>query len=65
MPLVSEMVHPRGLDFANQRKVVILRDVKDMAWDDIADQVVNLAGEPSTRDCVCLYMCTSLQRKNQ
>ena len=40
MPLVSEMVHPRGLDFANQRKVVILRDVKDMAWDDIADQVV-------------------------
>ena len=26
MPVISEMVHPRGLDFANQRKVVMLRD---------------------------------------
>ena len=43
MPVISEMVHPRGLDFANQRKVVMLRDEQDMSWDDIASEVTNLA----------------------
>ena len=52
MPLVSEMRHPRGLDFRNERKVVILRDAKGLAWDDIAELVVNLQGEASTADCV-------------
>ena len=52
MPLQSEMVRKRGLSFANQRKVVILRDVKHMTWDDIASEVVNLEGTASTRDCV-------------
>ena len=47
-----EMLHLRGLSFANQRKVVIYRDVKKMSWDDIAACVVNKMGEPSTRDCV-------------
>ena len=52
MPVVSEMVHPLGLNFANQRKVVMLRDDKKMSWDAIAAEVVNLQGEPSTAGCV-------------
>ena len=51
-PLVSEMVHPRGLDFENQRKVMILRDHENKSWDDIAAEVVNLSGDSSTRDTV-------------
>ena len=51
MPLVCEMIHLRGLDFANQRKVVCLRDDKDMSWNDIA-AVVNLQGDASIAGCV-------------
>ena len=52
MPLVSEVVHPRGLKFVNQRKVVMLRDNEHLSWGDIAERVVNLAGEPSNRETV-------------
>ena len=56
MPLVSEMVHPRGLSFAMQRRVVLLRDVKGQAWPDIASQVRNLCGErPDRTTCQRLY----------
>ena len=54
MVVISESVHPSSLDFANQRKVVILRQAtkpgsKKMAWPDIAMQVVNLkGGRPSS-----------------
>ena len=50
------MRHPKGLSFAMQRKVVLLRDDKDMSWDDIADPkiggIMNLAGLPTCRDVV-------------
>ena len=49
--MVQEMRHPRGLDFETERDVVKMRD-KGMSWDDIAESVENLAGEPSTRDTV-------------
>lgn len=42
MPLISEMAHPRGLSFAQQRKVVHLRDDKGLAWNKIAEKVINL-----------------------
>ena len=45
MPVVSEMVHPRGLDFRNQRKVVLLRDVHKRKWNDVQGGVRNVAGE--------------------
>jgi transposase len=53
MPVVSEMVHPSGLDFNNQRKVVILRDKtlpggKKLAFKKIAKKVRNLMGKPTT-----------------
>ena len=51
MPMVSEMRHPRGLDFETEREVVKMRD-KGMSWDDIAESVTNLADEPSTADTV-------------
>ena len=45
MPLVSEVVRPRGLSFATQRRVVVLRDVQKEQWGTIVNQVRNLAGE--------------------
>ena len=56
MPLVTDMRHLKGLSFAMQRKVVLLRDDKDMSWDDIADPkiggIMNLAGLQTCRDVV-------------
>ena len=55
MVLVTENVRPRGLDFLNQRKVVILREVQGLSFDQIAQKVQNLAGKrPSPRTC-CQY----------
>jgi transposase len=54
MPVVTDVRHPRGLDFNQQRKVVLLRDDKEMSWEDICDPkvggVVNLKGEPTCPD---------------
>ena len=53
MPLVQEMVHPRGLDFRNQRRVVLMRmQQPPVPFRRIAQLVRNLAGEPSTEDVV-------------
>ena len=52
MPPVTEMYHPRGLSFAAQRKVVILREVRDLTWPDIAAQVKDIQGNvPTPRLC--------------
>jgi hypothetical protein len=54
MPVVTDMRHPRGLDFDQQRKVVMLRDDKKMSWEQIVDPdaggVVNIEGYPTCRD---------------
>ena len=50
--MVCEMRHPRGLNFANERKVWHLRVQKNMSWESIAAEVVNLQGAPSTADLV-------------
>ena len=46
LPVVTDVRHPRGLDFHQQRQVVLLRDDKEMSWDKIVDPkvggVVNL-----------------------
>jgi transposase len=52
MPLVSEIVHPRGLDFANRRKVVLLRDTKGLSWRKITQRVRNLKGGRPGKDLV-------------
>ena len=63
MVLVCENIHPRGLDFQNQRKVVILRDVQGLSFVDIAAQVKNLAGkQPSPRTCCQYYEQFSVSR---
>ena len=59
MPEVSEMVHPRGLNFKNQRKVMLYREglmpgqkgIK-MGFKKIALRVRNLQKKPSTEDVV-------------
>ena len=45
MPLVQYMVHPRALDFKQQQRIMVMRDVRHMKWEDIAANVVNLQGE--------------------
>jgi hypothetical protein len=40
MVVVSESQHKHSLNFANQRKVVILRDARGQSWEKIAEQVV-------------------------
>ena len=49
MVQITESVHPRSLSFANQRKVVILRD-QGFAWNDITGRVVNLQGASPSED---------------
>jgi transposase len=44
MPLVCEMRHPKSMDFQNEKKVVLLRDVQGMEWEDIRKEVQNLEG---------------------
>jgi hypothetical protein len=52
MPLVCEMRHPRGLSFDQERKVVMLRTIKKLPWDDIRLQVKNLEGKHPCRQMV-------------
>ena len=56
MPVVSEMVHPKGFDFCTQRKIVLPRNVHQFEWADIAEQVKNLKAEtPRPRQCANYY----------
>ena len=60
MPLVSEVVHPRGLSFAMQRKVVMLRDEKGMTWSQIRKEVRNLQNKkPGVRTLEGYYRAFS------
>eukprot|EP00973_Karenia_brevis_P034732 4792445-Karenia_brevis.AAC.1 len=52
MPVLSEMVHPRGLDFNSQRKVVMLRDQQGLSFPEIRKKVVNLQGQHPCEDVV-------------
>ena len=45
MPVISEVVHPRGLSFATQRRIVLLRDVHKMPWPAITKKVRNLKNQ--------------------
>ena len=52
MPTVTENVHPRSMDFRNQRKVVVLRTVQNLPWDQVAEAVVARdGGAPSEKQC--------------
>lgn len=56
MPLVQERVHPAGLDFAMQRRVVVLRDMRGLTFSAIARQVTNLKGlSPTPRTVANVY----------
>ena len=54
--VLTERVHPLSLDFDNQKKVVILRDVHDESWEAIAKKVRNLQNKPpSWKMCANVY----------
>ena len=56
MPLVQEMRRTDSLDFHNERKVIVLRDVKEYEWKDVRDNVVTIAGTPpGIRTCQRVY----------
>ena len=57
MPVVSQMQHPRSMPFKQQQKVVTLRDVKKLSWNQIAERVFNLEKkyEVSARQCREVY----------
>ena len=56
MPLVTEMVHPKGFDFNTQKRIVLLREVQKLEWAEIASQVRDLAGKrPKPRQCAVYY----------
>ena len=66
MALVQERIHPRGLNFENQRKVVHLRDDKGLSWENIAKQVRNRQGlRPSWKLCANTYAAFSTQRSRR
>ena len=45
-----------SLDFHNERKVIVLRDVKEYEWKDVRDNVVTIAGTPpGIRTCQRVY----------
>ena len=53
MPVISEVAHPAGLDFFNQRKIVLLRDrqgvgEKKLSFKKIGSMVLNLKGKPTS-----------------
>ena len=50
MPLVQEMQHPNSLDFANQRRVVMIRDREGLPWHRIRLRVWNLKGEHPSKE---------------
>ena len=52
MVVISESVSCKSLDFPNQRKAYMLRHVKKLAWEKIADEVVDLRGEHPSWVCV-------------
>ena len=54
MPLVTEMQHPRSMDFRNQRRVVVLRTIQKLTWGEIVAKVHTLQGpdhHPSESQC--------------
>ena len=56
MVLVTERVHPRSLNFYNQRRLVTLRDVHGYSWETIAGMVWNLQKErPTWKTCAETY----------
>ena len=52
MPVITERVSCRSLNFANQRKAYMLRNVKKQSWENIAAQVVNLDNDNPSWGCV-------------
>ena len=52
MVVLKESVHPRSLNFTNQRRVVMLRQFQKMPFSRIAQAVKNLKGERPSKDMV-------------
>ena len=55
MPVISETSHPLGLNFANQRKLVIRRDVHGESFSDVALLLKNNSGGAPTPQLCSRY----------
>ena len=63
MPVVQEVRRPRSLDFANERKAVLLRTVHGCTWAEVQRQVRNLKGEAPSESLRRLYKYNKCGRK--
>ena len=52
MPVISERVSIRSLDFRTQRKAYMLRYIKKQSWETIAQQIRNVSGDHPSWGCV-------------
>ena len=56
MVFIRMHVHPSGLNFANQKKVVMMRDVGKLSWEKISKKVQNLKQKrPPWKTCARAY----------
>ena len=63
MVVITETVHPKSLDFRNQRKVVLLRDVEEESFPTIAAKVRNVeGGKPTARTVANTYHDFSVKK---
>ena len=68
MPVVSEMRHPKGFSFHQERKIVLVRDAAQasgchMEWAEIAKRVTNLLGQrPRPRHVANTYRRATARR---
>ena len=68
MPVVSEMRHPKGFSFHQERRIVLLRDAtqgdgSQMEWSEIAKKVKNLLGHtPRPRHVANTYRRVTARR---
>ena len=52
MPVISDRVSIRSLDFRTQRKAYMLRYIKKQSWETIAQQIRNVSGDHPSWGCV-------------
>ena len=64
--MVSEFVGPKSIPSAQQKKIVLLRDIQGKSWRDIAPKIRNVSGEaPSRQHVVNTYQAFGKANKTQ
>ena len=62
-PVVAEMIHPKGLSFAAQRQVVLLREQCGLTWPQVAEHV-QARGGGQRRSCQGVALNSPSKKRN-